>query len=167
MLRYQASGLLSSLRKLTCGQPTMRLLSSVQPNGDLALSQLMQNLWIKENTKRWISRNLGPSQLPKRPLTPYNQFVMNKLPEIREMCPELTMPGTMKRIGNEWRKVPSGRKEAMKVHYQEELARWRESLENLPFEVKEEVRERVAEEKRLRSINAASRELKVPTIILQ
>ena len=44
---------------------------------------------------------------------------MNKLPEIREMCPELTMPGTMKRIGKEWRKVPSGRKEAMKVHYQE------------------------------------------------
>ena len=94
---------------------------------------------------------------PKKPNTPWVQFVAEKMPLAKEHFPEIEPRLRMKMLSQKWKEVPLERKLEMEEEYREARAVW---LLNKTEELTTLARQEKKLKKKLRQLGAANQELK-------
>jgi len=94
--------------------------------------------------------------VPKKPAGPYAQFVSEEFGKVKKRYPAMNAPAIMKQLGQDWAKVPLGKKESLLSKYEAEKVKYQKQMDLLPPEAVE----RAIQEKQDKKVAAASQELK-------
>jgi hypothetical protein len=94
--------------------------------------------------------------VPKRPAGPYAQFVSEEFLKVKKKYPAMNTPAIMKQLGQDWAKVPQGKKESLLSKFEAEKVKYQKQMSLLP----PEAMEKAMQEKQDKKVAAASQELK-------
>jgi len=94
--------------------------------------------------------------VPKRPSGPFAQFVSEEFGKVKKKYPAMNTPAIMKQLGQDWAKVPQGKKESLVSKFEAELVKYQKQMALLP----PEAMEKAMQEKQDKKVAATSRELK-------
>jgi len=94
--------------------------------------------------------------VPKRPSGPYAQFVAEEFGKVKKKYPAMNAPAIMKQLGQEWAKVPQGKKESLVSKYEAEKVKYQKQMALVP----PEAMEKAMQEKQDKKVAATSQELK-------
>lgn len=94
--------------------------------------------------------------VPKRPSGPYAQFVAEEFGKVKKKYPAMNAPAIMKQLGQEWAKVPQGKKESLVSKFEAEKVKYQKQMALLP----PEAMEKAMQEKQDKKVAATSQELK-------
>ena len=98
--------------------------------------------------------------IPKKPNTPWVQFVAEKMPSAKQHFPEMHPRRRMQKLSQKWRELPMERKMEMEAEYREARIAWLINMEMVSEEVKEISREEKRLKKKVKQWGAANLELK-------
>ena len=98
--------------------------------------------------------------LPKKPNTPWVQFVADKMPSAKQHFPAMHPRHRMQKLSQIWRELPMERKMEMEAEYREARIAWLINMEMVSEEVKEVSREEKRLKKKVKQWGAAHLELK-------
>jgi len=94
--------------------------------------------------------------VPKRPSGPYAQFVAEEFGKVKKKYPAMNAPAIMKQLGQDWAKVPQGKKESLVSKFEAEKVKYQKQMALLP----PEAMEKAMQEKQDKKVAATSQELK-------
>jgi len=94
--------------------------------------------------------------VPKRPAGPFAQFVAEEFGKVKKKYPAMNAPAIMKQLGQEWAKVPQGKKESLVSKFEAEKVKYQKQMALLP----PEAMEKAMQEKQDKKVAATSQELK-------
>jgi len=94
--------------------------------------------------------------VPKKPAGPYAQFVAEEFGKVKKQYPAMNGPAIMTKLGQDWAKVPQGKKESLLSKYEAEKVKYQKQMEMLPPEAVE----KALQEKQDKKVAAVSQELK-------
>jgi len=94
--------------------------------------------------------------VPKRPSGPYAQFVAEEFGKVKKKYPAMNAPAIMKQLGQDWAKVPQGKKESLVSKYEAEKVKYQKQMALVP----PEAMEKAMQEKQDKKVAATSQELK-------
>ena len=98
--------------------------------------------------------------IPKKPNTPWVQFVADKMPSAKQHFPAMHPRHRMQKLSQIWRELPMERKMEMEAEYREARIAWLINMEMVSEEVKEVSREEKRLKKKVKQWGAAHLELK-------
>jgi len=94
--------------------------------------------------------------VPKRPSGPYAQFVAEEFGKVKKKYPAMNAPAIMKQLGQDWAKVPQGKKESLVSKFEAEKVEYKKQMALVP----PEAMEKAMQEKQDKKVAATSLELK-------
>jgi len=94
--------------------------------------------------------------VPKRPAGPFAQFVAEEFGKVKKKYPAMNTPAIMKQLGQDWAKVPQGKKESLLSKFEAEKVKYQNKMALLP----PEAMEKAMQEKQDKKVAATSQELK-------
>ena len=98
--------------------------------------------------------------VPKKPNTPWVQFVADKMPSAKQHFPEMHPRHRMQKLSQRWREVPLEKKLDMEEDYKDARLAWLLNMEMVSKEVMELSREEKRLKKKVKQWGAANLELK-------
>ena len=98
--------------------------------------------------------------IPKKPNTPWIQFVADKMPSAKQHFPGMQARHRMQKLSQKWKELPLERKMEMEAEYREARIAWLINMEMVSEEVKEISREEKRLKKKVKQCGAAHLELK-------
>jgi len=98
--------------------------------------------------------------VPKKPNTPWVQFVADKMPSAKQHFPEMHPRHRMQKLSQRWRQVPEEKKLDMEADYREARLAWLLNMEMVSKEVMELSKEEKRLKKKVKQWGAANLELK-------
>jgi len=94
--------------------------------------------------------------VPKRPSGPFAQFVSEEFVKVKKRYPAMNTPAIMKQLGQDWAKMPQGKKESLLSKFEAEKVKYQKQMSLLP----PEAIEKALQEKQDKKVAATSQELK-------
>jgi len=98
--------------------------------------------------------------IPKKPNTPWVQFVADKMPSAKQHFPAMHPRHRMQKLSQKWRELPMARKVEMEAEYREARIAWLINMEMVSEEMKEISREEKRLKKKVKQLGADHLQLK-------
>eukprot|EP00092_Neocalanus_flemingeri_P075483 GFUD01093500.1.p1 GENE.GFUD01093500.1~~GFUD01093500.1.p1 ORF type:complete len:267 (+),score=84.77 GFUD01093500.1:81-881(+) len=82
----------------------------------------------------------SPTEIPKKPNTPWVNFYVKNLPTFKKSYPDLPTTEVMRKVSHEWAKVPEQDKSKLKTLFQKEKETYAAKMAKVPEELIENVK---------------------------
>jgi hypothetical protein len=109
---------------------------------------------------------LAPTEVPKKPNTPWLNYYTSNFPSYQKAFPELKIGQLMKKVAADWKTVPEEQKMMMKKSYDVEKEKWHKQMEAVPESVKEAAVSARRNKKAITDTKSAASELKVNAMVV-
>lgn len=106
------------------------------------------------------SKSVTAKDLPKRPPNPWATFYANNVGDCKKANPALKNADIMRKIGEDWKKVPENKKSAMKAVFEKEMVKYQKQMATIPADQIEAIARQKKTDKAEKNISAAKGELK-------
>ena len=130
------------------------------PTKDRLILSLSGSKTVSVSAPERVLVQAVPEGIPKKPNTPWVQFVAEKMPLIKQQFPDIHPRQRMQKISRKWRELPVELKLKMEAEYKEARMAWLRNMEMVSKDLMEISREEKRLKKKVKLLRAGNLELK-------